>query len=72
MSKMKNARAKRAKMLFFTVKYANFWVFCCRTALSWLLKLPIAINLRSGVPFVFVGAGKERLIQLLDYPSAAP
>ena len=29
-------------------------------------------NLRSGVPFVFVGAGKERLIQLLDYSSAAP
>ena len=29
-------------------------------------------NLRSSVPFVFVGAGKERLIQLLDYSSAAP
>ena len=29
-------------------------------------------NLRSGVPFVFVGAGKERLIQLLDHSSAAP
>ena len=29
-------------------------------------------NLRSGVPFVFVGSGKERLIQLLDYSSAAP
>ena len=25
--KMKNARAK---VLFFTVKYANFWGFCCR------------------------------------------
>ena len=30
------------------------------------------LNLRSGVPFVFVGSGKERLIQLLDYSSAAP
>ena len=27
--KMKNARAKRAKM-FFIVKYANLWGFCCR------------------------------------------
>ena len=27
--KMKNARAKRAKMLFFIVKYANLWSFCC-------------------------------------------
>ena len=28
--KMKNARAKRAKILFFIVKYANLWAFCCR------------------------------------------
>ena len=28
--KMKNARAKRAKILVFIVKYANVWVFCCR------------------------------------------
>ena len=28
--KMKNARAKRAKILFFLVKYANLWGFCCR------------------------------------------
>ena len=28
--KMKNARAKRAKILFFIVKYANLWCFCCR------------------------------------------
>ena len=28
--KMKNARAKRAKILFFVVKYANLWGFCCR------------------------------------------
>ena len=27
---MKNARAKRAKILFFAVKYANLWGFCCR------------------------------------------
>ena len=28
--KMKNARAKRAKILFFIVKYADLWRFCCR------------------------------------------
>ena len=28
-------------------------------------------NLRSGVPLVFVGSGKERLIQLLDNSSVA-
>ena len=28
--KLKNARAKRAKILFSIVKYANLWVFCCR------------------------------------------
>ena len=28
--KMKNARAKRANILFFIVKYANLWGFCCR------------------------------------------
>ena len=28
--KMKNTRAKRAKILFFSVKYANLWGFFCR------------------------------------------
>ena len=28
--KMKYARAKRAKILFFIVKYANLWGFSCR------------------------------------------
>ena len=28
--KVKYARAKRAKVLFFIVKYANLWGFCCR------------------------------------------
>ena len=38
--KMKNARVKRAKILFFVVKYANLWGFCClrrRGCLSSLL-----------------------------------
>ena len=29
-------------------------------------------NLRSGVPYIFCRSGKVRLIQLLDYLSAAP
>ena len=37
--KMKNARAKRAKILFFNVKYANLRGFLLW---SWLLKLPNA------------------------------
>ena len=28
--KMKNARAKRANLMFFTVKYASLWRSCCR------------------------------------------
>ena len=38
--KLKYARAKRAKILFFIVKYANLWGFCClrrRGCLSSLL-----------------------------------
>ena len=40
--KMKNARAKRAKILSFIVKYANLWGFCCRRrrgCLSSLIRL---------------------------------
>ena len=37
--KMKNARAKRAKILFFIVKYANLWALLPSS--SWLLKLRI-------------------------------
>ena len=28
--KMRNVRAKRAEILFFIVKYADLWGFCCR------------------------------------------
>ena len=38
--KTKSARAKRAKILFFIVKYANLWGFLLPSS-SWLLKLPI-------------------------------
>ena len=45
--KMKNARAKRAKILFFIVNYANLWGFCCRRrrgCLSSLFLLPQLIH----------------------------
>ena len=51
--KMKNARAKRAKILFFIVKYANLWGFCCRRrrgCLSSLLLLPITTRRQSKEP----------------------
>ena len=43
---IKNARAKRAKVLFFIVKYANLWGFCCRRrrgCLSSLLSSPRSV-----------------------------
>ena len=40
MSRDEKARAKRAKILFFIVKYANLWGFCCRRRRG-CLKLPI-------------------------------
>jgi len=43
---MKEARAKRAKILFFIVKYVNLWCFFLPSS-SWLLKLPIEDSLRT-------------------------
>ena len=42
--KMKNARAKRAKIMFFIVKYANLWGFCCLRRRGCLSSLINAIN----------------------------
>ena len=36
--KMKYARAKRAKILFFIVKYANLWGFCFRRRRGYLIR----------------------------------
>ena len=46
---MKNAHAKRAKILFFIVKYANLWGSCCRRrrgCLSSLLTLKESMQTR--------------------------
>ena len=42
--KMKNARAKRAKILFFIVKYANLWCLCCRCRRGCLSSLVSSSN----------------------------
>ena len=44
--KMKNARAKRAKILFFIVKYANLWVFSCRRRRGYLSSLISVLHAR--------------------------
>ena len=53
--KMKNARAKRAKLLFFIVKYANLWRSCCRRrrgCLSFLFEVLTTTRARSSKYFV--------------------
>ena len=44
--KMKNSRAKRAKILFFIVNYANLCGFCCRRRRGCLSSLLERINER--------------------------
>ena len=44
--KMRIARAKRVKILFFIVKYTNLWGFCCRRRLGCLRSLITAMNLK--------------------------
>ena len=44
--KLKTARAKRAKILFFIVKYANLFGFCCRRRRGCLSSLAMALRAR--------------------------
>ena len=48
--KMKNARAKRAKILFSIVKYANLWSFCCRRRRGCLSSLLISLKQLLRIP----------------------
>jgi len=48
--KMKNTRAKRAKILFFIVKYANLWGFSCRRRRGCLSSLIASIERAIGFP----------------------
>ena len=45
---MKNARAKRAKILFSIVKYANVWGFCCRRRRACLSSLVESLSKDDG------------------------
>ena len=63
----------RAELAAITVaKRACDWA----TEVTWTVSYTAWIyylgNLRSGVPYIFCRGGKVRLIQLLDYLSAAP
>ena len=49
--KRKNARAKRAKILFFIVKYANLWGLCCPCRRGCLAPREELINIETTVPF---------------------
>ena len=60
--KMKNARAKRAKLLFFIVNYANLWGFCCRRRRGCLSSLfdKIVDELYPSLYFGYVRTAKAR------------
>ena len=49
---MKNAPAKRAKILFFIVKYVNLWGFCCRRRRGCLSSL-ISMNVNNEKSFSY-------------------
>ena len=52
--KMKNARAKRAEILFFIVKYANLRGFCCRRRRGCLSPVcTTTLNFLARYPFEF-------------------
>ena len=76
--KMKNARAKRAKILFFIVKYANLWGFCCRRRRGCLSSLffqtqPIKFLIYSVAVAVPIVDGKTPYcsVQRLRFPPIA-
>ena len=54
----------------------NIWLFCILKTYGYFqcskVNFKFTINLPSGVPYIFCRGGKGRLIQLLDYLSAAP
>ena len=52
--KMKNARAKRAKILFSIVQYTNLWGFCCRRGCEELI--------------VFLQIWKPQFLSVVQFP----
>ena len=57
--KMKNARAKRAKILFFIVKYANLGGFCCRRRRGCLSSLILEHD--NDIPFITRSVVRSKL-----------
>ena len=64
--KMKYARAKRAKILFSIVKYANLWGFCCRRRRGCLSSLMLHVGRFS----VDLNA-TERVFSILRFPPSS-
>ena len=61
--KMKYARAKRAKILFSIVKYANLWGFCCRRRRGCLSSLKPGFHIIAPVATVVAVVEKRVLTQ---------
>ena len=74
--KMKYARAKRAKILFSIVKYANLWGFCCRRRRGCLSSLLAQGHIRSIRPIRFATATSTKMspqnITLVDFAIILP
>ena len=76
--KMKNARAKRAKILFFIVKYANLWGFCCRRRRgclssliphhTWYWAKPGNKRGPTDSPAVFIASAGKKVCKASRYP----
>ena len=63
---MKNAREKRAKILFFIVKYANLWGFCCRRRLGCLSSLLFHGRCQAKMKYARAGrAARAKILFLL-------
>ena len=68
---MKNARAKRAKILFFIVKYANLWGFCCRRRRGCLSSL-ITLRGRTVYEMIYNQRGAKRRVVYDHFLSRKP
>ena len=65
--KMKNARAKRAKRLFYVIKYANLWRSFCRRRRGWLSPLMSSENANT-FGYQFTLAQWSLCLRRLDLP----
>ena len=67
---MRNAGAKRAKILFFIVKYANLWGFCCRRRRGCLSSLLSKLNECKFWPYGLIYVGIRQAPSFLkEFPN---